>query len=671
MTDTRARAAERTVASAAPPLAAIPVFAALGLLVAVAPAVVVAQPARPSAAEWADRVMSVRSVVGGERPIWSPDGKQIAFASSLMGGGIWSVAPTGGFPRRLAPDIGGAGHFLASQQVSWSPKGDCLAYVSDKGGTTEIWLWYAADGREVRLTNLGARVNSMAWSPDGRWVAFASDRFGNYDVWKVAATGGVPERLTTDTLHEGFPAWTPDAQSILFVQLDNPWMNHDVIAMRSDGQSRRRVVRDTDFFDYGSGETFGYPLISPDGKRVAFRSQRNGWLNYWTVAIAGGAPTPVAAAAADQSEARWSPDGTRIAYVENHNGTHDLRVVAATGGTPQVLVAPSLGVVANPDWSPDGTRVSYTLATPTAAADLFVVPAAGGTPIQLTASAAGGNVEQDLIAPRKIAYKSFDGREIAAYLYAPRDAQPGQRFPGILFIHGGPTAQFNDTFQQQVQFFVRMGYVLLLPNVRGSSGYGRAFEMANNKDWGHGDLKDVLAGVDYLKALPYVNAAKMGITGTSYGGFLTPAAVAWAPGVFQAAIAASGYPDRVKFVQEGEVRHIKQLDYEFGPYKGNEAVYRRNSPFFWIKDIRTPMFLLNGEGKFPGSPQMKDFAAEMERQYKPFQYKAYPGENYYVRGAANTRRMLQDMLEFFDRYLQDDVARTPHPSQTGPVSQTR
>jgi dipeptidyl aminopeptidase/acylaminoacyl peptidase len=624
-----------------------------------APALVTAQSsARPSAGEWADRVMSVRSVVGGEGPIWSPDGKQIVFASSLMGGGLWSVAPEGGFPRRLAQDIGGAGHFLASQQVSWSPKGDRLAYVSDKGGTTEVWLWHVADGREVRLTNLGARVNSMAWSPDGQSIAFASDRFGNYDVWKIAVRGGVPERLTTDTLHEGFPAWTPDGQSILYVQLDGRWMNHDVIAMRSDGQARRRVVSDTDFFDYGSGETFGYPLISPDGKRVAFRSQRSGWINYWTVPIEGGAPTRIAAASADQSEARWSPDGTRIAYVENHNGTNDLRIVPAAGGAPQVLVAPAMGVVANPDWSPDGTRVSYTFASPTAAADVFVVPVAGGNPVQLTTSTPPGNVERDLVTPRKITYKTFDGTVINAYLYAPREVQPGQRFPGILFIHGGPTAQFNDTFQQQVQFFVRMGYVLLLPNVRGSSGYGRAFEKANNKDWGHGDLKDVLAGVDYLKALPYVNAAKMGITGTSYGGFLTPAAAVWAPGVFQAAIAASGYPDRVKFVQEGEIRHIKQLDYEFGPYKGNEHVYRRNSPFYWIKDIRTPMFLLNGEGKFPGSPQMKDFAAEMERQYKPFQYKAYPGENYYVRSPANTRRMLQDMLEFFDRYLKDDAVRT-------------
>jgi len=317
-----------------------------------------------------------------------------------------------------------------------------------------------------------------------------------------------------------------------------------------------------------------------------------------------------------------------------------------------VLVAPAMGVVANPAWSPNGTQLSYTLATPTSSADLFLVTVGNGAAKQLTFSSPGGNAEKTLVAPEKIVYKSFDGLAINAYLYHPARSSPGARRPGILYIHGGPTSQFNDTYQAQVQFLVQQGYVVLLPNIRGSSGYGRRFEDLNNKDWGHDDLKDVLAGVEYLKTLPYVNPSQMGITGTSYGGCMTLSAVGFAPGAFQAAVAASGYGDWLDFYQEQEIRHVKLLDYEFGPLgPATEAIYRRNSPYFSIARVTTPTFLVHGEGRFPESHASKRFAAELERHYKVVRYKAYPGENYYVSGLANTRQMYLDILEFFNQYL--------------------
>jgi dipeptidyl aminopeptidase/acylaminoacyl peptidase len=332
--------------------------------------------------------------------------------------------------------------------------------------------------------------------------------------------------------------------------------------------------------------------------------------------------------------------------------------MSAQGGEPRVLVSPELGVVANLDWAPDGKRLSYTLASPTRAADLYVVSLERGSSTQLTFSAPGGNLEQHLVTPEKIAYESFDGRTINAYLYKPHNIRSGERFPAIVLIHGGPTSHFADSYQLHAQFFTQQGYVMLLPNVRGSSGYGREFELLNNGDWGHGDRKDVVAGAEFLKSLPYVNPNKLGVEGTSYGGFLTPAVIAWSPGVFQAAIPISGYPNRVRFMEDGEYQHIQQLAYEFGPFEENKDVYYRNSPFFAIKNITTPTFLIHGEGRFPESPQMKHFADEMERHYKVFRYKAYQGETYYVRGRENTRQMLLDMLDFFDGYLKDDVAES-------------
>lgn len=628
---------------------------ALSLL---APGSLPAQEGRPAPAATADNVLAIRSVVGGESPEWAPDGSAIMFQSSLGGGaGLWGVRPGGGFPTRLAQNLGGL-PYQSTYMPQWSPDGKWIAYASAKSGGTEIWLWSAADGRDVQLTDLGqTRINSMSWSPDGRWIAFAGDRYGSYDIWKVGVPGGEAVRLTSEARYEVFPWWTPDSRSIVYVRLDDHWVDHDILQILESGGPARLVARDTSFFDYGAGRTFGYPMVSPDGKWVIFRSHRSGWINYWTASLGGGAARQIAAEEADQASARWSPDGKWIAYVSNHNGTHDLRVVAATGGAPRVLVTPpGMGVVANPAWSPDGTRLSYTLSTPRSAAELYVVGAEGGVPKQLTFSSPAGNLENAIVVPEKIVYQSFDGLPIAAYLYKPANLRPGERVPGIMYIHGGPTSQFNDTYQAQVQFLVQQGYAVLLPNIRGSSGYGRKFEDLNNKDWGHDDRKDVVAGVEYLKALPYVNPNRMGITGTSYGGCMTLSAAAFAPGVFQAAVAGSGYGDWLDFYQEQEIRHVKLLDYEFGPLSpATEAIYRRNSPYFSIANVTTPTFLVHGEGQFPESHASKRFATELERHYKAFRYKAYPGENYYVSGLANQRQMFLDMLQFFHQYLKDRV----------------
>jgi dipeptidyl aminopeptidase/acylaminoacyl peptidase len=221
---------------------------------------------------------------------------------------------------------------------------------------------------------------------------------------------------------------------------------------------------------------------------------------------------------------------------------------------------------------------------------------------------------------------------------------------------------------------------VLLPNIRGSTGYGRAFEDANNGCWGHCDLKDVVAGVAYLKQQPYVNAAKMGITGISYGGCMTMSAVAFAPGVFQAAIPESGYGDWVRFRDfNNEMEHNQLLAFEFGPLPDSEAVYRRNSPIYSVADVTTPTFVIHGEGataawrpaQLPVSASL-DFARALDAHYKVFRYKAYEGETYYITSPDNVRVKLGDMLAFFDQYLKDGLQTAPSASPpTTPVAVSR
>ncbi|MDE2864449.1 MAG: S9 family peptidase [Gemmatimonadota bacterium] len=608
-----------------------------------------------------DQLLSIESVVSGS-PAWSPDGSGILFQSSLSGG-LMTISPDGGFPTRLPTEMGSSGHFLASQMPGWSPSGNWISYVSDKGGSPEIWIWSTEDGSEAQLTNLGARINSMTWSPDERSIAFAGDRYGNYDIWTVEVATKRVRRITNNKLYEVFPTWTPDSERILYVRLDDTWENHDVIEVGPDGSGARTVLQDTDFFDYGAGTTFAYPRVSPDGSQVLFRSHRSGWINYWIAPIGGGDPRPMAAAEADQSSAAWSPDGSMIAYTENHNGHHDLRVVAADGGKPRVLASPggmggtsAGGVASNPSWSPDGRSISYLMADLLTPQDLYVVSLEDGESRQLTFSMPAGNFGARLILPEKVHYPSTDGYSIPAYLYRPAGVPAGERAPGVLWIHGGPTSQFHDTFQQHVQFFAQRGYAVLLPNIRGSSGYGKAFADGNNDCWGHCDLEDVVAGVDYLKTLPEVDPDRIGLTGTSYGGVMSMYAASFAPDVFRAIIPGSGYGDWIHFYHgENELRHIKLLEHELGPFATSQDVWRNSSAIFEIDKVSTPIFMVHGEGRYPGSDQSEIFAQALENFYKPFEYTTYPNENYYVYGKANRRQMLLDMLDFFRRYLNDEM----------------
>lgn len=647
----------------AAPLAVRPAALALLALLAVAGAGDAAAqrvaPSRPlTPRQLAELLTSVSPVVAGDGPQWLPDGSRIAIQANLGAGSIWTVDPEGGALARLSGDLG-------AQLPRLSPDGSTIAYLSEKSGNPELWLWHVAEGRDEQLTRLGARITSLAWSPDGRALAFAAIRLGNFDIFTVATGDGAVRRVTTGDAEELSPAWTPDGRSIVYVRSDDRWVDHDVMLVPATGGEARLVASDRGFFDYGTvgtRSTFGAPLVSPDGTQLLFRSVRSGWINYWVAPLGGGAPRALAAEPADQSDARWSPDGSAVAFVSNRNGTLDLRVVPAAGGAARVVVPVTMGVVNNPAWSPDGRRIAYTLATPTHVPELYVVPAAGGTPRQLTFAQAGA-VEAAMVRPEKVSYRS-DAYTINAYLLRPAGAKAGQRFPGILYIHGGPTGQFVDNYQQQAQFLAQMGYVVLLPNIRGSSGYGHAFEKANDPCWTICDLRDVEAGVAYLKTLPDVDASRMGITGISYGGIMSMAAVGRAPDLFQAAIPQSGYADWVSFHDyNAELGHTKLLAHEWGPWPDSAAVYRRNSSIALAARVKAPVFLIHGTGRTqpwrPGVAPIRaseEFAHALDRHHKVVKYTTYPNETYYVNGRDNQRQVLLDMLDWFDRYLKDGAS---------------
>ena len=285
-------------------------------------------------------------------------------------------------------------------------------------------------------------------------------------------------------------------------------------------------------------------------------------------------------------------------------------------------------MVTNATWSRDGSRDQlYPRRRPSPPRTRTSYRPSGGTPTRLTNSSGPAYLEAALIRPKKVTFPSADGLTIHAYLWEPI-VKVGEKAPGILLIHGGPTGQFSDTYQAQAQFFAMHGYAVLAPNIRGSSGYGRAFEDANHGCWGHCDLKDVLAGVAFLRQQPYIDPTRMGITGSSYGGIMSLAASAFAPGLFQASIPISGYGDWPHVVRVAGARATSSTSpTSSAPCRRPIRCIPARCPRSTTSTaFRRPSFSFTAKGA-QASPRGRLAAAlptVLEMRYKPYKYQDVP-----------------------------------------------
>ncbi len=603
-----------------------------------------------------EEFVSLSSLVDGGVPDWSPDGSQILF---LGRGTLWTVGAEGGTPQALPAE--------GVTDPRYSPDGAWIGYVSSASGNgQEVWLWSLAEQRAVQLTDMGARTLAWSWSPDGRQIAFSNSLRGNYDIYTASVPDGHIKRLTTDTRFDVQPTWTPDGSSIVYVRMDQWWVDHDVISIdAATGSGERVIVSDRDWMDYRTGQEFGPGQVSPRGDLVLFRSYRNGWINWWVAPMAGGEPRPVAAEQADQNSqkpfrgyARWSPDGGSVAYTSNLRGNQVLRVASVDDGTVTTLFAPEMGLVANPAWSPDGSRIAFTYDTPRHIPELFVVDVASTEAstemVRLTHSMPDPSLSDALFIPERVSYMN-DGLTMHSYLFRPPGPPPTGGYPAIVWVHGGPSSQFEDGWRRHsdAHYFIKHGYAVLAPNIRGSSGFGWEHEQANNGCWARCDLDDVVAGARYLGTLPDIDGDRIAVTGVSYGAYLSFAASTFAPDVFRAAIPLrEGYANRIRLVEsESALANINMYQYELGLLTENRETFRRASPTLYAQDVGTPMLIIAGER----DKQMQAFATEAARYYKPVTYEMY--EN--TAGAEARLQWMPRMLAFLDRHVKGDVDLWP------------
>jgi len=598
---------------------------------------------------------------------WTPDSSSVIFRSTVTG--ISEFHRVGCDGRGSVQLTAGS----AGVDPRISPCGGWLAYLSPRSGNREVWLHPLTEeggADDIQLTDLGGEINSLAWAPSGEAMAVACNRYGSFDVYQVDLGTGEWERLTDGDVHEHFPAYAPDGTRLYYVRLSESWEDHTVVEVELAGGETRSVVQDPGLFDYQIGKRFSYPLPSPDGEAMLFRSHRNNWINYWRADLADpGEPEPLCEEEYDQAgesgtislgDASWSPDGRFVAYPSNRNGNVELRVVCLATGESEAIAADGEGVVTHPAWSPDGEKIAFTYQDFLSPPDVHIVRVRGegdelqfGEPERLTNSVPAG-LRRKLNRPEKHTFFSFDGLEIPAYIYRPDDA-PDEPGPAILEIHGGPVDQFRDTIHHVVQYYVQRGYTVMMCNVRGSAGYGKEFERGISNGWGVDDLKDLVAGARYLVEQGLADPERIGVTGQSYGGFLSMAVACCAPkGVFQAAIGRTGYADWGHYYRHGGKRTVKLMLHSMGRMEDHPERYEKGAPLRHADGATMPLFIVDQDAP-PTEPNpglRADLASALGAANKVIKYESYPSTGgAYARSDAGANQLLPDMIEFFDTYL--------------------
>jgi dipeptidyl aminopeptidase/acylaminoacyl peptidase len=535
---------------------------------------------------------------------WSPDGKTVAFVSNMSGrNNIWTVAAEGGWPMQLTVSD------QRQTSPTWSPDGKWIAYMSDYDGDEQwdIFLVSPKTGQVVNVTNTREIAEeNPAWSPDGRYVAYMvkpkTSSVFEIDVYdtvlrdvKHITTGTAKDRMNVG------PMWTADGKSIVYTQEQAKGTDSNIfVADVARGESRLLTPHEGEKLHSAND-------VSPDGKHVLITSNAgNGYDNAGLLEIATRKIHWLTQDKWEIAGESFSPDGKLALYTANIDGNTDIYSYELASGKSRALPLPKGLNWPNGRSSPftrDGSRLLYTHTGAAAPGDLWVYAVVDGKSHQLTHSLVGGVRAEDMVEPTLVHYPSKDGKwTISALVYVPYNLPRNGQHPAIVYVHGGPTAQTVNSFNRFVQYMVNQGYLVIAPNYRGSTGYGKEFQQANLFDMGGGDLQDVLAAADWIKQSGYVDPKKLILMGGSYGGYLTMMGVTKAPELWAAGIPIVPFVNWFTQIQH-EDPILQQFDLAtMGDPETNKARYEERSPINFVDRIKAPLYLLAG-GNDPRCPK--------------------------------------------------------------------
>ena len=572
---------------------------------------------------------------GESGPQWSPDGSRIAFlADRDKGNQIWLINVMGGEAERLTSEENGISGY------QWSPDGKRLAFVTrdtpkdkaerekkkkDKFDTvvveqgaqiySHLWTISVETKEKKRVTEGQFSAASPRWSPDGKWIAYVKSSDGtqdgsyfelspdrNTDIYLVAAEGGTPRQLTTNQGPDSNPVWSPDGKWIAYSANTDAksWAPKSEVMLTSVEGGTPRILTQDFFESAGGGLTW-----SNDGRALYFTTGVGMYSHLFSVPVAGGA----------------------VAQITRGDRSY--------GGF---------------DFSKDGSVVAFLLIESTAPAEILV-----GTLNGIASSKRVTNSNPQLkdfaIAQTEIIkWKGPDDFDIEGVLIKPLNYEAGKRYPLVLQIHGGPYGRFDASFNSRAQIFAANGYAVLMPNPRGSTGYGNKFTNANVGDWGGKDYQDIIRGVDMLISRGIADPDRCVVMGGSYGGFMTFWAITQT-NVFKAAIGHAGISDWYSFHGQSDIPGLMEYGFVGYPWSSTET-YRKWSPMTYVDRVKTPIMITHGEqDRRVPIAQAEEYYRALKRRGVEVVFLRYPREGHGIAEPNHQIDLVNRQLEWFDSHL--------------------
>ncbi len=633
------------------------------------------------------------------QPQFSPDGKQIIYARSFM-----DIMTDRRLSNLWITDISGKDHRPLTtgnhnqRSPLWSPDGKKIAYLSNESGKTQIHMLWLDNGQSAKISNLQTGVSNLKWSPDGRWLAFTmrvkkdAQSFGNMPkkpkgakwadapkyidrlvyrsdgsgyveesynhIFVMPTEGGSPRQISNGDFNHSNPEWSKNSQSIFcsanrqkdweYDQRNSEIYSIDLLSNQYTPLTKR----------YGPD---GNPSLSPNGEWLAYTGYDDKKM--------GNHLTRIHLMKTDGSEKKaltkdidlsfgsmlWDDDGKGLYVFYNEKGNSKVGHLNLNGELNNLannLGSSSIGrPYSGGQFDVANGNIAFTQSTPEQPSELALYNSS------TKATSTLSNLNDDILPRKKLAQvkekwfeSSFDGRKIQGWVMTPPDFDSKKKYPLILEIHGGPFTNYGDRFSPELQLLANAGYVVLYTNPRGSTSYGKEFADLIHHNYPSNDYDDLMSGVDAVIKEGYIDTDRLFVTGGSGGGVLT----SWIIGKtdrFAAAVVAKPVINWYSWALTSDIAGV--VDYWFpGKPWDHQEHYMKRSPISLVGNVKTPTMLLTGEQDY------RTPISESEQYYQALKMQKVPAAMVRIQGAShgiaakpsNLLAKVSYILAWFEKY---------------------
>ena len=635
----------------------------------------------------------------------SRDGKWVAFAVAMPDldanrnvSNVWIVSTAGGDPLQVTQ----GGH---DSSPAWSPDGKTLAFLSGRDGTSQVYLLPLDGGEAKKLTQLSTGADLFRWSPDGKTIAFVSGvypdckddecnrkrdeekekskvkariydhlLYRHWDHWfegkrnhlfVIPADGSAPAKDLIPGADYDVPpdqrggvgdfGFSPDSQELCFTavtdKVEATSTNGDLFLVPASGGEPRRITSNPGFD--------GNPVYSPDGRYIAYHAQLTAGYesDRWRVMLfdrqSGKSENLSEAFDRSANELAWSPDSRTIYFLaENETLQPVYAMEARAGATPKKLLD---GFNAAFGFSADANMLVTERTSLTMPAEVFVALGDGSGLRQLTHLNESILANVEMNAPETFWFEGAEGTRVQAMLIKPPQSVAGQKYPLLVLLHGGPQTMWSNAwgYRWNPQVFSGAGYVTLMINRRGSTGYGQKFTDEITNDWGGKAYTDVMKGIDAAIAkFSFIDRSRVAAAGASYGGYMADW-LATHTDRFKAIVSHAGVYDKVSMYATEEL-WFEEHDTQGTPWSAPEN-YKKWAPVSYAEALgryKTPTLVIAGERDYrvPYTQSLEFFNA-LQRQNVPSKLVIFPDEGHWILKPQNSQLWYKTVLDWLARYV--------------------